>query len=732
MANFCNYSVKVKGTPESCEAFYNTLPVLGDSLRIENEEEYAAGIISWIIVGSCKNSLDCYATAYQEVEKLSEDEIRLICSDKDYGKEKYDSYSSIDKSRLFDVEVWTCEAREEMDDENDVHFSHYNKGSQAKDNEDVEVFEEIANPIRRMFLDEAVKVKFIDGKSYLYSGSYEKGSIVTVSGAKAGMIGMVVENRFGKSNRLYPVTKVLAEIDFLNSDHLQSLWNSFSEEEQKTFIRKCGKKGNSYDTFNNLALRLWIERGYYKQSSWSDFLNWLGKRVAGAVFSMPKEIQDDLDRQELLRQEKTKRELEEEKRKAEKKASQKEESLYIKEVLKRKKEEFDKRRKFFEKKYGKLRPRISNGTDYVKLRINKDERLSGVLHVGIVLFLLNEDSKVSVYLLNEKNDPIFLLNTIKFDHLKQIDSCNGRVGYLQEEEDSFLIYAEIEDKNDRVRELQKGIEEQLKQKELSKEELIWESRLDEIKKRNKEREELKAEKAKKNKIEREAYQNRIVEKLPIGDPKIQNKLDRLFERLEVYYPEHAVFALDAINQGIREDSTALAKSIGYKDYYDMFKAYDWKTLQGEEVKEIRNTVIYTPGNEPDFIKTRVNNTVENLGIYYPSHIIDGSIQNEHSNIASTISGLYQWFGYDSIGDFLKAYGFEYKAKATGRPSTVDPGAIIAQIRENNNNIPYHSMNELREKNKELSGKIKTLGNKSMEFFGMPLKKYLIKEGIIKK
>ena len=244
--------------------------------------------------------------------------------------------------------------------------------------------------------------------------------------------------------------------------------------------------------------------------------------------------------------------------------------------------------------------------------------------------------------------------------------------------------------------------------------------------------EEKAVKAEKNKELRKTYHNRVVEKLPIEDPKTQSKLDRLFERLEVYYPEHAVFALDAINQGIREDSTALAKSIGYKDYYDMFKAYGWRTLQGEEVKEIRNTVIYTPGNEPDFIKTRVNNTVENLGAYFPSHIIDGSIQNEHSNIASTISGLYQWFGYDSIGDFLKAYGFEYRVKAAGRPSTVDPAAIIAQIRENNDNMPYHSMNELKEKNKELSGKIKTLGNKSMEYFGMPLKKYLIKEKIIKK
>ena len=133
------------------------------------------------------------------------------------------------------------------------------------------------------------------------------------------------------------------------------------------------------------------------------------------------------------------------------------------------------------------------------------------------------------------------------------------------------------------------------------------------------------------------------------------------------------------------------------------------------------------------MKTRIQNTIENLGVYYPDHIIEGSIQTQHKKIASTISGLHQWFGYDTAADFLKAYGFEYKIKSvTGRPSTVDPAAIIAQIRENNDNMPYHSMNELKEKNKELSGKIKTLGNKSMEYFGMPLKKYLIKEEIIKK
>ena len=127
----------------------------------------------------------------------------------------------------------------------------------------------------------------------------------------------------------------------------------------------------------------------------------------------------------------------------------------------------------------------------------------------------------------------------------------------------------------------------------------------------------------------------------------------------------------------------------------------------------------------------MQNTVENLGIYYPSHVIEGSIQNEHNKIASTISGLYQWFGYDTAADFLKAYGFEYKLKSSsGRPSTVNPDEIIALLKERSSGKPYASMKELQEANKDISGKLKSLANKSMDYFGMTLKKYLQSQGLL--
>ena len=44
---------------------------------------------------------------------------------------------------------------------------------------------------------------------------------------------------------------------------------------------------------------------------------------------------------------------------------------------------------------------------------------------------------------------------------------------------------------------------------------------------------------------------------------LQEKTDRYLSKLEAYYPEHQVFALDSIDSKLREDLTALGRALGF-------------------------------------------------------------------------------------------------------------------------------------------------------------------------
>ena len=58
----------------------------------------------------------------------------------------------------------------------------------------------------------------------------------------------------------------------------------------------------------------------------------------------------------------------------------------------------------------------------------------------------------------------------------------------------------------------------------------------------------KAEKESEKARERAEYLQRSVEQIPVTNEKQLKKLENLFNRLEQYYPEHAVFALDSLNE----------------------------------------------------------------------------------------------------------------------------------------------------------------------------------------
>lgn len=218
----------------------------------------------------------------------------------------------------------------------------------------------------------------------------------------------------------------------------------------------------------------------------------------------------------------------------------------------------------------------------------------------------------------------------------------------------------------------------------------------------------------------------------VSDRRLAQSLDRAFDKLEAYYPEGKVFAFDSVDSKLRERMSELYKSAGYATIDEMLKAYGFEIISGDAVKKLRSFVMYSPGKEPDVIKNKVDNMLALMEEYYPDRIVTRGMQNDHKKLSQTVSGLYQWLGYDSAGDMLRAYGFEYNVGDSGRPAN-DYQPILDALVEKYKTAPKpKSMGELLFDNPEIKAPLKTLQNKANEVFGMTLNKYFQQIGILDK
>ena len=206
-------------------------------------------------------------------------------------------------------------------------------------------------------------------------------------------------------------------------------------------------------------------------------------------------------------------------------------------------------------------------------------------------------------------------------------------------------------------------------------------------------------------------------------------LERTLEKLEEYYPEHKTYAMDALCNTQRINCNTLSKKLGYDTVDEFLIAYGFEPIKGQAVIDLRKNIGITPGSEPSLIKTRVDNSIKSLNEFYPTHVIEGALQGQHKNLAQTLAALWQWMGYTSMEDMLAAYGFTYIVKA-GRKVTVDPSAIISELKKRYPEGVAMTANELKEANPDLAPNFKSLANKSNELFGMPFAKYLLEQGIL--
>lgn len=148
-----------------------------------------------------------------------------------------------------------------------------------------------------------------------------------------------------------------------------------------------------------------------------------------------------------------------------------------------------------------------------------------------------------------------------------------------------------------------------------------------------------------------------------------------------------------------------------------------KTIKGK----IADGVLYVPGEEPEAIKKQINRLFEKLDVAYPDKVIT-KLNTDHKKWGEKVTELYRQLGYPDGNAFLTAYGYSMEKNVSGRPSSVNPDAIISQLKKLYPEGTSMSSSDLQKAHPDIPWK--SLQNKSSEYFGMPFTKYLAKEGIL--
>lgn len=216
----------------------------------------------------------------------------------------------------------------------------------------------------------------------------------------------------------------------------------------------------------------------------------------------------------------------------------------------------------------------------------------------------------------------------------------------------------------------------------------------------------------------------------IADEKLRPAAERLFEKLDKFYPEHKVFALDAVAKQLSKEISELYVKAGYPSAERLMLDYGYKHISVEEARALRSSVIYGPGYEPDIVKARIDFIVNTLAADYPGRIITDNLGRSHKSIYNSLLGLSVWMGYDSAASMLHAYGFSGLSSDSGRIA-VDHKKIldILSQRYADRKKPDR-MTKLMSDNPDLRPALKTISNRAGELFGMPLLQYMKQCGLI--
>ena len=216
----------------------------------------------------------------------------------------------------------------------------------------------------------------------------------------------------------------------------------------------------------------------------------------------------------------------------------------------------------------------------------------------------------------------------------------------------------------------------------------------------------------------------------IADETLRPAAEKVFNKLNELYPEHKVFALQAVAKQLAKQISELYTKAGYSDAERLMADYGFKQISTAEARALRSSVIYHPGSEPAVIRGRMQYITATLSAAYPDRVITGNLAKQHKAVYSSVLGLSVWLGYESAEEMLNAYGFSGVYSDAGR-KTIDHERIIAMLRDRYaGRRGPSSLGALIAENKDLKASLKTLSNRSFELFGMSLLQYLRQIGLI--
>lgn len=219
---------------------------------------------------------------------------------------------------------------------------------------------------------------------------------------------------------------------------------------------------------------------------------------------------------------------------------------------------------------------------------------------------------------------------------------------------------------------------------------------------------------------------------PRLDPALspEEQLRLLLPRLEAFYPEKQVFALDSICSELSGKLNVLVPRCGCASLAELLAPHGFRIITGVQGRTLRQGKYCAPGQEPEIIRPLIASVQRRLEKHYPDRSITRSIQHDHKSLAQDVTSLYQFLGYGSAKELLTVLGYRYEVSAGGRPAT-DPQAIFETLRAAyaDGEKPA-TISRLMADHPELAHSLKTLQNQSPARFGMPLRQYLCEMGIL--
>lgn len=216
----------------------------------------------------------------------------------------------------------------------------------------------------------------------------------------------------------------------------------------------------------------------------------------------------------------------------------------------------------------------------------------------------------------------------------------------------------------------------------------------------------------------------------IADEHLRPAAEKLFEKLEKFYPEHKVFALDAVAKQLSKEISQLYIKAGYPSVERLLLDYGFEQISTQDAKILRSSVLYEPGYEPEAVKGRIDFIMNTLSADYPGKNISDNLSKSHHAIYSSLLGLSVWMGYDSVTSMLNAYGFTGVVSDRGRTAVDHKNLIDVLTQRYEGRQKPDRMTKLITDNPDLAAGLKTLANRSYELFGMSLLQYFRSIGLV--